>query len=141
MTLISCGGHSKLKPTQQPPLEPDKEQVWQLVCMQNRSLDRSGAAVTLVLNPEAGTATGQTTCNEYTFSYTLSKPTSHNDGDLYPVSFTFWGSGNIMCPESDMNAERRYLSLLTKATHMKIGLYTLILYQQNKEILRFELQD
>ena len=46
-----------------------------------------------------------------------------------------------MCPESDMNAERRYLSLLTKATHMKIGLYTLILYQQNKEILRFELQD
>ena len=139
--LSACGGHSKTTTSPQPAPMPDKEQVWQLVSIQNRDLTPGGAAVTIVFNPQAGTATGNTSCNEYTFSYSLGTPSVQSTDKLYPVTFTYWGSGTVMCPESDMNAERRYLALLAKTTHLKITPYTITAYQRGKETLRFELQD
>ena len=136
--LASCGGEAKLAPSDPPLCQLDKEQTWQLVSIQSRDLAPTATAVTIVFNPQAGTATGAAACNEYTFAYALG---ASQGGDLTPVTLTYWGSGTVLCPESDMNAERRYLALLAKATHLSLTPYTLTLYQRGKELLRYELQN
>lgn len=123
-----------------PPLEVERGQVWQLVRMQGRPLDRSKKAPTLLFNPAAGTATGTAHCNEYTFHYRLQHPRQAPEGDSYDVQLTFWGSGSMECPEGDMNAERRYLGLLGKATSLRLTATAMTLYQKEREILHYELQ-
>ena len=96
--------------------------------------------LSLVINPDAGVATGFAYCNEYTFKLELVLAGSQPDGDYYTIHLGLWGSGNLSCPEADMNAEQRYLSLLAKASRLRITATTLTLFQRDKEILHFELK-
>ncbi len=121
-------------------LLPQKEQTWQLVARQGHPLNRTKAAPSLVINPDAGVATGFAYCNEYTFKLKLVPAGSQPDGDYYTIHLGLWGSGNLGCPESDMNAEQRYLSLLAKASLLRITATTLTLFHRDKEILHFELK-
>ena len=122
------------------PLAPERGQVWQLVALQGRTLDRNKQSPTLSFNPDTRTASGTAYCNEYTFHYTLAHPQQQPEGDRYEVQFTFWGSGTTECPEGNMNAERRYLGMLGKATSLSLTATTLTLYQKNRELMHFELQ-
>lgn len=113
---------------------------YQLVRMQGRALERGiGDPPTLRFNPEAGTATGKGFCNQYTFLYSLGK----NDPQRQrrTIRLTPWGCGNIECPEGNMNREKRYLSLLERATSLSVTSTTLTLYQRDKEVLYFELSE
>lgn len=123
-----------------PPLVPQKEQVWQLVRMQGRPLPPRQPQTTLVVNPDAATMGGHTTCNTYSFSCDLGAPRQEPDADYYNVSLRLIGSGSVRCSEADMNAEDRYLITLGRATTMRLTATTLTLYQKNREILYFELQ-
>ncbi|MBP3763288.1 MAG: META domain-containing protein [Bacteroidales bacterium] len=138
LLMTACGSKPAVA-TAPELLEPEKGQVWQLVRMQGRPLDRGRRSPTLLFNPETGTVTGTAHCNEYTFHYRTSHPQSGAEGDTYELQLTFWGSGSTECPEGEMSAERRYLGLLGKATSMSLTSTTLTLYQKNREVLHYEL--
>ncbi len=140
LTLLAACSPKQSPGTAPAPLEPRRGQVWQLVSEQGRPLPRSKHSPTLLLNPDSQTASGLAYCNEYTFRYTLQHPVQQPDGDRYKVQFTFWGCGSVECPEGGMNAERRYIGLLDKATSLRLTATTLTLYQKNNELLHFELQ-
>lgn len=138
LLLTACKASKTVAPADL--LLPQKEQTWQLVARQGHPLNRTKAAPSLVINPDAGVATGFAYCNEYTFNLELVPAGSQPDGDYYTIHLGLWGSGNLGCPESDMNAEQRYLSLLAKASLLRITATTLTLFQRDKEILHFELK-
>ena len=122
------------------PLVPQRGQVWQLVAQQGKRLALNKKAPTLLLDPEAGIATGDAQCNTYTFHCHLLLVSQMPDGDHYTLALEPWGSGDTSCPEADMNAEQRYLALLAKTTSMRLTATTLTLYQKDREILHFEQQ-
>lgn len=140
LLLMAACGQKQVPVAAEPPLEPERGQVWQLVALQGRALDRAKKSPTLVFNPETRSVNGTAHCNEYTFHYTLGRVQQQPDGDHYEVQLTFWGGGTTECPEGDMSAERRYLGLLGKATAMRLTATTMTLYQKNRETLHFELQ-
>ena len=137
----ACGGARKAQTTAaDTPLVPQKEQVWQLVRQQGRPLPARSATITLTVNPEAGTAGGQSACNTYSYSCALGHPACTPDGDWYDIRLVPIGSGSVECTEAEMNAEARYLATLGRATRMKLTATALTLYQKDKEILHYELQ-
>ena len=139
LLIFSCS-RKQAPVSTEPPLEPARGQVWQLVAVQGRALDRGRNSPTLSLNPDTKTAYGTAYCNEYTFHYTSQPSLQQSDGDFHTVQLTFWGCGSTECPEGGMSAERRYMGLLGKASSMRLTATTLTLYQKNREILHFELQ-
>ena len=76
-------------------LLPQKEQTWQLVARQGHPLNRTKAAPSLVINPDAGVATGFAYCNEYTFKLELVPAGSQPDGDYYTIHLGLWGYEDI----------------------------------------------
>lgn len=138
--MVSACSRKQAPVATEPPLTPERGQVWQLVALQGRTLDHNKKAPTLSLNPDTHTASGTAYCNEYTFNYTLSHPQQLPEGDCYDLQLTFWGSGTTECPEGDMSAERRYLGLMEKATSLRLTATTLTLFQKNRELMHFELQ-
>lgn len=139
LLVCSCS-HKKLASNSHEMLMPQKEQVWQLVSMQGRTTNLVAATPTLCFNPEAHTASGFAYCNSYSFRYESIPVDIQPDGDYHTLSLEPWGTGELGCPEADLNAEQRYLSLLAKATSFRLTSTTLTLFQRNKEILYFELQ-
>ena len=142
LLLSACGGSRQPVgiSNQQPSLAPTKGQVWQLVAMRGKAVSRQGELVTLTFNPEAGTISGRTACNNYYGNYTLRLEAQLPEGDKYTLAFSGIGHGETRCPEADMNAETRYLALFEKADALTVDAYTMTLYQKGKEILRYELQ-
>ena len=140
LTLTACASTATqaIRQSSNPAISLDKDQVWQLVKIQSRDLPGDAKTVTLTFNPEAESFRGMTACNFYAGTYTLGE-SSPTDGRR-PFSIGTFGSGSIRCPEADMNAEGRYLSIFHKANHLLVTEHTLILYQNDKEILRFEVQ-
>ena len=116
----------------------DKDQIWQLTAMRGRSVDSQGKTFTLQLYPDAGIVRGFMACNMYFGHYTC-HPGDSQTG-RFPIEIVLEGSGSLGCPEADMNADSRYYALLPKATHLSYTSTTLILYQNDKEILRYELR-
>lgn len=116
----------------------DKSQVWQLVKIQGRDIDRTATPTTLVFNPEAHTLRGQTQCNTYSADYTLSQPLSHTVTQSLTISN--FQLSNVQCPDAEMNAETRYLSTLKKCTQLSLTATTLTLGNKNKALLEFELR-
>ena len=57
LLLTACGGSRQPSAVnrQTPPLEPQKGQVWQLVAVRGKAVNRQAEPVTLVFNPEAKT--------------------------------------------------------------------------------------
>lgn len=116
----------------------NKNQMWQLSLLNGRDLPNDAKTTTLSFNPEAGSFRGQTACNSYAGAYLLGEA-SATDGRR-SFSILLLTPGSIRCPEADMNAEERFLSVLKKANHILITEYSLSLYYNDKEILHFELQ-
>lgn len=116
----------------------DKEQVWQLVQIQGREIDRSATPVTLIFNPETNTLRGQAACNTYSADYTIGNSTIENNKFQFTILNS--QSSNIQCPETEMNAEARYLATLRKCTLLSATSTTLTLGNKNKDLLIFELQ-
>ena len=106
--------------------------------MQGRNLPRDAKTVTLSFNPEAGSFRGSTACNFYAGTYSLG--TAAPDDPRLPLDIELVGSGSILCPEADMNAEGRFLAALQKANYILLNENTLTLYRDNKELLHFELR-
>ena len=120
-------------------LQPDKNQIWQLVAMRSRNLNPA-SPVTLLLNPDTGIISGNANCNNYYAKFTIKPLRSTPEGDVFQLSVNSLSTGSTRCPDADMNAEQRYTALLEKADTMVLTAYTLTLYQRGKEILKFELQ-
>lgn len=116
----------------------NKDQIWQLTAMRGKPVDTQGKTFTLQFNPETGDIHGFMACNKY-FGHYNCHPGDPQTG-LYPIEIGLDGSGSLGCPEADMNADSRYYALLPKATHLSYTSTSLTLYQNNKEILRYELQ-
>ena len=140
LLLTGCGTVKPTSKEQSPLLVPEKGQVWQLVALQGKMLDPKEPAPTLILNLDAATASGFAYCNEYSFQMKLEYSESHAENDSYALHLQLWGAGGLRCPESEMNAESRYLALLAKSSLLVISATTLTIYQRNKEILRYSLQ-
>ena len=121
-------------------LQFDKGQVWQLVSLRDKELPQSGAVVTLVLNPEAGTLNGRTSCNRYFADFSARLRSQSAEGCRYELKVSYLGHDDVVCPDADMNAEERYFNLLPKADACLLTPYTLTLLQRGKEIMKFELQ-
>ena len=138
LVLASCSSPREVECTASVSLLPDKGQTWQLTVLNGRSVSRDAKATTLSLNPEAGSFRGMAACNFYAGTYTLGEA-SLSDGRR-PIVIEYSGTGSILCPEADMNAEARFVATLQKANYILITEYTLSLYHDNKEILHFELQ-
>lgn len=119
-------------------LTPVKEQTWQLTAVNGRPLSQNAKPVTLSFNPEANSFRGQTACNSFAGTYSLGSSSPHDP--RLPLDIKLLGSGSILCPDADMNAEGRFLALFEKANHLFISTYTLTLYRDSKEILQFELR-
>ena len=109
----------------------DKEQVWQLVQIQGRAVDRAATPVTLIFNPETGTFRGQATCNTYSADYRIQNS---------EIKVQNLQSTTVQCPEAEMNAEARYLATLRKCTLISATSTTLTLGNKNKDLLVFDLQ-
>ena len=134
----ACSGSRQADKTPLPMPAFDKGQTWQLTVMRGRPVDPKGYVFTLIFNPEAGSVSGMMACNEYFGLYSClpGDPGSQR----YPIKIELQGSGSLLCTEADMNAEARYYALLMKTTHLAYTPTAITLYQNNKEILRYELQ-
>lgn len=131
ISLLCIGCNAGRNDVASPSAKPDKGQVWQLVSMRGREVKKT-TVVTLTLNPETGNLHGKAQCNTYYATFRLSPGGGFKISDL--------GCGEVSCPDADMNAEWRYLSLLPKVDAMTMTEYTMIFYSKGKEILTFELQ-
>ena len=134
LTLTACASTATQSLCHSVTQTLDKDQVWQLVKMQGRDLPQNAKIVDLTFNPEAGSFLELA---DYTGT-PVGEP-SPTDGRR-PFTIGTFGSGSILCPEADMNAEGRFLSVFEKANYILIDEFTLSFYRDNKEILRFELQ-
>ena len=135
---ISCTSTATQSPSHSTTQSLDKSQVWQLVKIQGRNIDRTATPTTLAFNPEAHTLRGQTQCNTYSADYTLSQPLSHSATQSLTISN--FQLSNVQCPDAEMNAETRYLSTLKKCTQLSLTATTLTLGNKNKALLEFELR-
>lgn len=138
LAAVSCKSSQESTLPATASLLPAKEQIWQLTVLNGREIPRNAKVVTLSFNPEAGSFRGTTACNNYAGTYTLGEASTSNG--RRPLSIAGFGAGSVRCPEADMNAESRFTAIFQKANYMSITEYTLSLYHNNKEILRFELQ-
>ena len=137
LTITACTSTATQSPCRPVTLSLDKDQIWQLTLINGRQLPNDNKTVTLSFNPEAGIFRGQTACNFYAGSYSLGNPASNG---RHALSIDFLGSGSVQCPEADMNAEERFLATLKKANYILLNENTLSLFQNEKEILHFELR-
>ena len=142
LLLTACGGSRQPSAVnrQTPPLEPQKGQVWQLVAVRGKAVNRQAEPVTLTFNPEAKTVSGRTACNNYYGNYTLRLEAQQPEGDRYTLTLSGIGYGDTRCPEAEMNAEARYMALFEKADALMLDAYTMTLYQKGRETLKYELQ-
>lgn len=140
LVCFTACGSPKPAATAEPPLVPQKEQVWQLVAIRGKAVNPNAAVVTIVVNPEAATLSGQAACNPFAAACRLALAEQQPSGDRYTIVLSDLKAGGRQCPEADMNAEARFLALLPKADALVLTAYTLTLLQKDKEILKFELQ-
>lgn len=138
--IIACCASSPFTPSHSlshpftPPITPptlSKNQIWQLVKLQGRTIPPHSKATTLSFNPEAQTLRGQTPCNPYSADYSIQNST---------LIIQNLQSSSLLCPEADINAESRYLATLKKCTQISLSSSTLSLGINNKVLLVFELQ-
>ena len=140
--LVSCSA-GRGDTTFAPPPSISKEQVWQLTEVMGKAVGRTSEAVTLTFNPQTVTLKGKAYCNTYSADYRMGVEDGRlSDGQsLYTFSVSSVGSTSVQCPDVEMNALSRYLSLLAKATHIGINATStaMVIYQKGKPLLNFEL--
>ena len=62
------------------------------------------------------------------------------EGSHYELKITDLSGGDVQCPEGDMAVQDRYLALLEKSDACLLTPYTLTLFRNGKEVLKYELQ-
>jgi len=107
-----------------------------LVKIQGRDIPKNAKSVTLSFNPEAGTLSGQATCNSYSANFVIGN--QRPDSEKFQFSISNFQFTDIRCPEADMNAEGRFFAAFQKANNILISENSLTLYRDNKELLHFE---
>lgn len=137
--VVSCSARKAATPAT-PPLQFDKEQVWQLVAQRGKEVAPSADPVILMFHPESGTLRGRVACNRYFADYGLRLDRVTAEGTYYSLSISDVSGGDVQCPEGDMAAQNRYLALLDKADVCLLTPYSLTLFQRGKEVLKFEVQ-
>lgn len=119
----------------------DDISLWQLVSIKGRTIQYADEQqpITLQINSESKTISGHAGCNNYFGNYLLGKPCSSKELPyLQHISISQIGSTKMVCPDNFMQLEQKYLPLLEKANRMQMTDDELILYQNNKEILRYD---
>lgn len=137
---VACGGPRATVGADGGALELEKEQVWQLVAMRGKEVSRSNDAVVLMFHPESGTLRGRVACNGYFGDYELRGVRVGAEGTRYSMEVRYVSGGDVQCPEGDMAAQERYLSLLGKADACLLTPWSLTLFQKGREVLKYELQ-
>lgn len=109
----------------------DHEVVWQLTSMRGKTVnyEEGQKQVTLQFNPEAGTLSGCSACNQYFASY---------KSDDKNITIGQVNGTKMACPEPWMTLERKYMQELRKVDQYQLGDYQLDLMQGETVILHFE---
>lgn len=109
----------------------DRNEVWQLVKIQNKEIHYTNdrQAIILQFNPEAKGISGFSGCNNYFGQYKC---------DNTSIFFTDLGSTRMACPDAQMTLENKFLPLLEKVNRYELTRYTLTLYQNERILLVFE---
>ena len=140
LTLLAC--RSSRAVSTPPVLE--RTQVWQLVEVQGRPVDRGAAPVTLVFNSETSTLGGQTACNTYSAPFTLAPLAVEGEkgADWCSITVGAIEHSSVQCPDAVMNAEARYLNRLRQCSQLALADAgtTLILAHRDRPQLVFELK-
>ena len=140
LLLTSCGSSRKTSVNEESALQFDKEQVWQLVSIRGKEVKSSDGVVTLMFYPEGNAIRGLIACNRYFADYTMRFNKVSPEGSHYELKITDLSGGDVQCPEGDMAVQDRYLALLEKSHACLLTPYTLTLFRNGKEVLKYELQ-
>lgn len=140
LLLTSCGSSRKASVNEESALQFDKEQVWQLVSIRGKEVRSSDGVVTLMFYPEGNAIRGLIACNRYFADYTMRFDKVSPEGSHYELKITDLSGGDVQCPEGDMAVQDRYLALLEKSDACLLTPYTLTLFRNGKEVLKYELQ-
>ena len=138
LLTVSCASHRQVPSGESPRF--DKEQVWQLTSLQGRPLSAGSAEVLLMFYPDGNALRGRIACNRYFADYSAKPEKTTAEQTSYAIRVTDIGGGDVQCPEGGMELQQRYLAALAKVTSCRLTAYTLVFYQKDKEILKFELQ-
>ncbi|MCJ8319834.1 MAG: META domain-containing protein [Colwellia sp.] len=92
-------------------------------------IDRSPASITFT---EDGRLSGNSSCNRLMSSYQLTKAT---DGSNSKLHFSQAAGTMMMCAETLMNQEQRFLTALTKVTQVTIEHGLLMLTDDNHQVI------
>ena len=136
LAAFSTNGNSTLPN----PIQDDIS-LWQLVSIKGRTIQYADEQqpITLQINTESNTISGHSGCNNYFANYRLGKPCSSKELPyLQHISISQINSTKMVCPDNFMQLEQKYLPLLEKANRIQMTDDELILYQNNKEILRYD---
>lgn len=122
-----------------------KEEVWQLTQIRQQRVRycEGQQPVTLQLNPEAGSYSGYAGCNNYFGQYeatTHSRKLADKQSEVRGFRFSQPGVTKMHCPVPEMKVEESFLPTLLKVTHYNVDRYSLVFYQNDREVLRFEKQ-
>ena len=131
LLAVGCRSHKEQVVLNAKP-QFDHEVVWHLTSVRGKAVKYAEGqkTITLQVNPEAGTISGCSGCNQYFANFT-----STPDGVL---SIGEMNGTKMACPEPWMQAERQYMQALHKVTHYRLGEYQLELMQGETVLLTFE---
>lgn len=138
MTSCKC---SKSSQSNEEILEFSTEQVWQLTHIRENKVSYNGAEpITMQFNPESSAVNGFAGCNRYSGTYTNKVADTPEAGTQGEISFSNVGCTKMMCPDNEMRLEDKFLPMIEKVTGYSLTAYTLVFFQKDKEIMRFEKQ-
>lgn len=140
MLFVGCAATENQPIASSDVLTLERGQVWQLVEQRGKEMPRQGNVTILEFVPDAGSLRGRTGCNRYFAEYKIRLEQATVDGTRYSFTVKKLSPGDWQCPEGDMEAERRYISLLEHADAMMLTAQTMTLYRRGKEVLKYELQ-
>lgn len=140
LVMMSCTC-SKKQQANETVLEFSSADVWQLTHIRGSKVTYSNSEpVTIQFNTESGTINGFAGCNRFFGNYINKVADTPESGTQGEISFTGVGATKMMCPEAEMRIEDKFLPLIEKSTRYSLSKYTLVIYQKDKEVMRFEKQ-
>lgn len=116
-----------------------QNEVWQLRSIKGKKIryKSDNDRITLSFNTEASTFSGNSGCNPYGGFYSLKQ--DRNKKSTFSLSDI--SIADRACPDGVSKRERQFISTLARANSFRRDSYSLILLDNGKEILEFELID
>jgi len=126
--LSACSNIST--PTTHAVTDNDLQGSWLIETIDEKPvIDRSPASITFT---EDGRVSGNSSCNRLMSSYQLTKAVNGNNTKLH---FSQAAGTMMMCSETLMNQEQRFLTALTKVSQAAIENNLLMLIDDNDQII------